>query len=208
MRRTPRPAAPPPMAKASGNGGKLTPVRPVLDVAAMRAAVTPQQISTEESKLLRVEESIRVFVRVADPKFRQVVPMRFFNLILTPAEADAFSADYLEEKSLRAQVARAVLRLVAIIARMTTEIEELKRAENSFSLWKLHADSLIALLEIERSVHENTGRVITSAKQQGVATDVETLQASQRKLNDCSALVLKTLTAKPTEKTAGAASAK
>jgi sugar lactone lactonase YvrE len=57
----------------------------------MRAAVTPQQISTEETKIRQVEESIRIFVRVADPKFRQVVPMRFFNLTLTRAEADASS---------------------------------------------------------------------------------------------------------------------
>jgi hypothetical protein len=207
MRRTPRPVVPQP-AKASGEGDKRAAVRPVLDVPAMRAAVTSQQISTEESKLLRVEESIRVFVRVADPKFRQVVPMRFFNLILTPAEADAYCADYLEEKSLRAQVAHAVLRLVAVGARMTTELEELKRAESSPSLWKLHADSLVVLLEVERTVHENTGRVITSAKQQGAASEVETLQASQRKLNDCSALVLKALTAKPAEKVVGAGSTK
>jgi hypothetical protein len=209
MRRAPHPATPPPAAKASGNGvKKIVAVRPVLDVPAMRAAVTPQEISTEESKLLRVEESIRVFVRVADPKFRQVVPMRFFNLILTPTEADAYCADYLEEKSLRAEVARTLLRLVAVVARMTTELEQLRRAENSPSLWKLHADSLIVLLEVERTVHENTGRVITSAKQQGAAKDVETLQASQKKLNDCSALVLKTLTVKPAEKVVGAGSLK
>ena len=41
-----------------------------------------------------------------------------------------------------------VLRIVAVVARMTTEMEELKRAENSPSLWKLHADSLVALLEV------------------------------------------------------------
>jgi hypothetical protein len=52
-------------------------------------AVTAQQLSAEEGKLRRVEESIRVFVRVADPKYRQVVPMRFFNLTLTTPEADA-----------------------------------------------------------------------------------------------------------------------
>ena len=203
MRRPPRPIAPQPR-----GADNRTAVRPVLDVAAMRAAVTPQQISNEESKLLRVEESVRVFVRVADPKFRQVVPMRFFNLILTPAEADAFCADYLDEKTLRAQVARSLLRLVAIVARMTTELEELKRAERSPSLWKLHADSLIVLLEVEGNVHENTGRAITAAKQQGSAADVETLQASQKKLNDCSALVLTALTAKPAEKVVAAGSAK
>ena len=204
MRRIPRPAA----ADTQPSGQQKTPVRPVLDVSAMRAAVTPQQISSEEDKLLRVEQSVRVFVRVADPKFRQVVPMRFFNLILTPSEADAYSADYLEEKSLRGDVARMLLRLVAVGARMTTELEELKRAEHSPSLWKLHADSLVVLLEIVRTVHENTGRVITLAKQQGSAASVETLQASQKKLNDCSELVLKILSAKPAEKKLGASSGK
>ena len=75
------------------------------NLKAMRKGVTPQQVASEETKLLKVEESVRIFVRVADPKFRQVVPMRFFNLTLTPAEADAYCADYLEEKSLRAGVA-------------------------------------------------------------------------------------------------------
>ena len=86
---------------AHGRQGAAARARGEFDVQAMRSAVTPQQISTEETKLRQVEESIRVFVRVADPKFRQVVPMRFFNLTLTPAEADACSADYLEEKSPR-----------------------------------------------------------------------------------------------------------
>ena len=88
-------------------------------------AVTAQQISVEESKLRRVEESIRVFVRVADPKYRQVVPMRFFNLTLTSGEADAYSATFLDEKSLRADVARTLIRLVSISARISTELEEL-----------------------------------------------------------------------------------
>ena len=52
------------------------------------------RLSAEEGKLRRVEESIRVFVRVADPKYRQVVPMRFFNLTLTAPEADAYSAAF------------------------------------------------------------------------------------------------------------------
>ena len=57
----------------------------------------PQALSVEEAKLRRVEESIRVFVRVADPKFRQIVPMRYFNLMLSPAEIEAYTADYLEQ---------------------------------------------------------------------------------------------------------------
>src|SRR5207247_1800812 len=111
--------------------------RPAMDGQAMRSAVTPQQIATEETKIRKVEESVRVFVRVADPKFRQIVPMRFFNLALTPAEADAYCADYVHEKSVRAEFARVLLRTVAVIARITTELEHLKRSENSASLWKL-----------------------------------------------------------------------
>jgi hypothetical protein len=181
--------------------------RPALDVPAMRSAVTPQQISTEESKLLRIEESIRIFVRVADPKFRQVVPMRFFNLLLTPAEADAYCADYLEEKSVRAGVARVVLRLVAVVARMTTELEELKRAENSASLWKLHADSLVVLLEVGRSVNQNAERVITLAEQRGAKVEADKIRPPLQKLHDCSELVEKTLTGVPQEKTLGASNA-
>ena len=198
--RVPAKAASSPKAAAAG--------RPVLDVLAMRQAVTPQQISAEESKLRRVEESVRVFVRVADPKFRLVVPMRFFNLILTPAEADAYCADYLEEKSMRADVARALLRMVAVVARITTELEELRRAESSLSLWKLHADSLVTLLEIERSVGPPAERVAELARQNGTAKDVAEIQASLKKLQDCTTLALNTLTAKPGEKVVGASSGK
>ncbi len=157
--------------------------RPAFDVPAMRSAVTPQQISTEETKLRQVEESIRVFVRVADPKFRQVVPMRFFNLMLTPAEADACSADYLAETSPRGGIAQVLLRIVAVVARMTTELEELKRAENSASLWKLHADALLALLEVARALSENAGRVMAEASQQGNNTGEETIKISLQKLS-------------------------
>ncbi len=209
IRRVPKPAPPRVPAKTASSPSKVAaPARPVLNLAAMRQAVTPQQISAEESKLRRVEESVRVFVRVADPKFRLVVPMRFFNLILTPAEADAYCADYLGEKGLRADLARVLLRMVAVVARMTTELEELRRAESSPSLWKLHADALVTLLEIERSVSPPAERVMELARQNGAARDVEAIETSLKKLEDCTAQALKTLTAKPAEKVAGATSGK
>lgn len=207
IRRGPRPVRAPAAAKATSAAFQPA-SRPVLDLPAMRAAVTPQQIATEESKLLRLEESVRVFVRVADPKFRQVVPMRFFNLILTPAEANAYCADYLEEKSLRAGVARALLRLVAVVARMTTELEELRRSENSASLWRLHADSLVVLLEIERTVKESAERVLALARKHGAGGETEALQLSLKKLHDCSALVQAMLTASADPKAASATTAK
>lgn len=169
---------------------------PQLDVAALRAAVTPQQTAGEEAKLQKVEESVRVFVRVADPKFRQIVPMRFFNLVLTQEEADAFSADYLQEKSGRAEVARTLIRLVAATARITTELEELKRSENSASLWKLHSDALIVLLEVARATDEKAGRIAT-------AENGESIQASRGKLHECSELAETTLASPRERKGAG-----
>ena len=178
--------------------------KPVIDITAMRAALTPQQISAEESKLLQIEESIRIFVRVADPKFRQIVPMRFFNLALTSAEADAFCADYLEEKSLQAGVARILLRLVAVTARITTELEELKRGENSPSLWRLHAEALVALLELADGAHQNSGRLLTLAERHGGKEQVDALQKSVQKLTDASSLAIKTLNGPQAEQSASA----
>src|ERR1700687_103975 len=172
----------------------VTAGRPPFNLKAMQKAVTPQQVASEETKLLKVEESVRIFVRVADPKFRQVVPMRFFNLTLTPAEADAYCADFLEEKSLRAGVARVLLRLVAVTARIISALEELKRANNSPSLWKLHADSLVTLLEIASKATENAERVSTLASQRGHGQQVEEIQTSLKKLDDYSGIAGTTLT--------------
>ena len=182
--------APKPVVKTSSN---VVLARPVLNLKAMRKAVTPQQEAAEETKLLKVEESVRIFVRVADPKFRQVVPMRFFNLTLTPAEADAYCADFLEEKSLRAGVARVLLRLVAVTARIITELEELKRANNSPSLWKLHADSLVALLVLGDNAAENAKRVSSLASQRGHRQQVEEIQTSLKKLSDYSGIAERSL---------------
>src|SRR5207244_11703275 len=107
----------PPIATSDPVAGR--PSRTATDAQSMRSSVTPQQRATEETQIRKVEVSVRVFVRVADPKFRQVVPMRFFNLMLTLAEADAYCADYVHEKSVRAEVARVLLRSVAVIARIT-----------------------------------------------------------------------------------------
>ena len=159
-----------PASKASGAAVAVKPARTVAAKAPAPAqafqppVVTAQQISAEEGKLRRVEESIRVFVRVADPKYRQVVPMRYFNLTLTAAEAEAYNAGFLEEKSLRADVARILIRLVSCIARVNTELEELKRSQSMSSLWKLHADALVVLLDIASSNTEEAGRVAKAAE--------------------------------------------
>ena len=156
-------------------------------------AVTAQQLSAEEGKLRRVEESIRVFVRVADPKYRQVVPMRFFNLTLTTAEADAYSASYLEEKSPRADVARTLIRMVSISGRISTELEELKRSQKMSSLWKLHADSVVVLLDMASTSTEDAGGVAKTAEQNGASPEARTIHESAQKLRNHADVAVKTL---------------
>ena len=156
-------------------------------------AITAQQISAEQGKLRRVEESIRVFVRVADPKYRQIVPMRFFNLTLTVPEADAYSAAYLEEKSLRADVARTLIRMVSISARISTELEELKRSQKMSSLWKLHADSIVVLLDMASSATEDAGSVAKGAEQSGSAPAAKSIHESAAKLRRQADVAVKTL---------------
>jgi hypothetical protein len=174
-------------AKPARAGVKPAPARP------LSLTVTAQQLSLEEAKLRRVEESIRIFVRVADPKFRQVVPMRFFNLNLTPAEVEAYCADYLEEKSLRAEVGHALLRSVAVFARIQTELEELRRCQPATSLWKLRADALIVLLEVARSVYEKGTEVIAHAQKGGDDAHAEAVQSSMQNLRDRAEFVVKAL---------------
>ncbi len=195
MRRgTPRAAA----AAASGSSNRAPETAPssprTFAETIAPPPVTSQQLSMEQSKLRRIEESIRIFVRVADPNFRQVVPMRFFNLTLTPAEVAAYCADYLEEKSLRADIARILLRIVAVIARMGTEVEELKRSQNSASVWKLHADALVVLLEIARTLAEEAGTTVGLATERGeMESQAEAIKASLQKLGERSDVVVQSL---------------
>ena len=149
------------------------------------AAITPQALSVEEAKLRRVEESIRVFVRVADPKFRQIVPMRYFNLMLSPAEVEAYTADYLEQAGPRADAARMLLRIVSVTARISTEMEELKRSRNSHSVWRLHADSLVILVDLAKRLAEAVDRLaLVIGQQADTQTNSEPLHSSLERLRE------------------------
>jgi hypothetical protein len=183
---------------SSGSTAAAKPARVAVAKAAVAAptfqplAITAQQISVEEGKLRRVEESIRVFVRVADPKYRQIVPMRFFNLMLSTQEADAYNATFLEEKSLRADVARTLIRLVSCVARINTELEELKRSQSMSSLWKLHADALVVLLDVASSATETAGSAAKMAENSDPAA-TKAIHETVQKLRDRSDLAVKAL---------------
>lgn len=164
-----------------GAGGAAA--APALAPKYVPTAITPQALSVEEAKLRSVEESIRVFLRVADPKFRQIVPMRYFNLMLSPAEVEAYTADHLERTGPQADAARMLLRIVAVTARITTEMEELKRSRNSPSVWKLHADSLVVLVDLGKHLAEAVDRLaLVIGRQAETQSNSEPLRSSLEKL--------------------------
>jgi len=107
------------------------------------------------------------------------VPMRYFNLMLSPAEIEAYTADYLEQAGPRADAARMLLRVVAVTARMTTELEELKRSRNSRSVWKLHADSLVVLVDLAQRLADAVDRLALVIGQQPIGRDLETQANSE-----------------------------
>jgi hypothetical protein len=119
--------------------------------------------------------------------------MRFFNLSLSAEEADAYSADFLEEKSLRADVARTLIRLVSILARVSTELEELKRSQNMSSLWKLHADSVVVLLDMASGAAEDAGSLAKAAEQNAAADSAKAIRESVQRLRDRADLAVKAL---------------
>ena len=85
------------------------------------------------------------------------------------------------------------MRLVAVFARVTTELEELKRNENSTSLWKLHADSLIVLLEVARTLAEQADRLIGLAHQHNGTEFAEAIRTSLDKLRERAEMAVRVL---------------
>ena len=67
-----------------------------------------------------------------------------------------------------------LLRVVAVTARMTTELEELKRSRNSRSVWKLHADSLGVLVHLAQRLADAVDRLALIVGQQPIGQDLET----------------------------------
>ena len=127
------------------------------------------------------------------PVMAQIVPMRFFNLTLTAAEAEAYNAAFLEEKSLRADVARSLIRLVSCVARINTELEELKRSQSMSSVWKLHADALVILLEISSTTAEDAEAVAKSRADSATAASAKAIQETVQKLRSRSDAAVKAL---------------
>jgi hypothetical protein len=138
----------------------------------------------EESRIRSVEASIRSWVRAADARCRLAVPMKFGNFVLAPPEADAYCADFCEEKSFRGDNARVLVRMVAVMARIQAETEELRQRQNSAHLWKPHADALLLLEAAATQAIQSAFAVLQLANQRGLAEKAKFLSTTMDRLRN------------------------
>ena len=87
-------------------------------------------------------------------------------------------------------MARTLIRMVSISARIGTELEELKRTSKMSSLWKLHADAIVVLLDMASTSTEEAGSVTKMAEQSVAA---RAIHESVQKLRNQSDIAVKTL---------------
>jgi len=160
-------------------GAPATPAPATTPAAGAPAAAN---ISLEAGKLRNLEETIMTFVRAAESKSAHIVPLRQGNLGLTPAEVEAYRADFRNEKSFRADYAAAMRQIVALIARMRGELQELDSKKHSAYLWKPHADSLTYMLAVADGLNAKVAQLLAMAEQRGLGDKSTAMTASLTKL--------------------------
>ena len=94
---------------------------------------------------------------------RHIVPVTLGNCVLAVPEADAYCADFGEEKSFRGDNARALVRMVAVMARIQAETEEFRQRQSSTHLWRPHADALLLLEDAATQAIHSASAVLAIA---------------------------------------------
>lgn len=145
------------------------------------SALSPAELAAshkaEDHKVEVISDMIRNFIAAADKSFANVVPLRNGNLLLTPAEVDAFRNPYLHEKSFRADFAERVRRAAATIAAMMVELEDYKKKKGSAYLWKQHADSLKYLVTRSEKLVAEVEQMRGLCERRGLAEKMKVLEA-------------------------------
>jgi len=146
----------------------------------------------EDAKTRSAMESIRNFVRAAQSNWN-IVPMRDGNLVLSPAEVEAFRSEMAGEKSFRGDYANLMMQTVAILSRMTTELKDYLAKQDSAYLWKPHADALTYLISAAGRIFSVSTNILSVAEQRGLTDKAKALNASLERLKTQTGLVAKAL---------------
>lgn len=168
------------------------------EVRAEVLAVPPSQAvqnAVQEGKIHSARESIKEHIRSTDPKMAAIVPIKKTRITLTPAEVEAFRADYHGEKSFRADYANVMMEIVAYLSRMIVEVDEYNQKAASAYLWKPHADALAYLLTTLERLSMQAQAVMAVARGRGLHEKATALDNSLTKLRDYGKTVSQTLQA-------------
>ena len=170
------------------------PAKPQADVLAIAPSAAVQN-AVHEGKIHSTRETIKHHVRNADSKLANLVPIKRGNLTLSPAEAEAFRADYSGEKSFRADYANILMLLVCYHARMSIELDDYNQKSNSAYLWKPHADALRYLVNTLERLGMEADQIKKLALQRGLQDKVTAVDASLEKARKYARTVSQTLQA-------------
>jgi len=180
---------PPPAAARSQGVSAQTIKAEVLAVAPSQAV----QNAVQEGKLHSARQAIKEHVRGSDPKFAGIFPVKNSRITLSPAEVEAFKADYQGEKSFRADYANILMTIVAYLSRMVVEVDEYNQKAGSAYLWKPHADALGYLVSTLERLGMEAEQVMAVARGRGLAEKATALSASLEKLKEYAKTVSQTL---------------
>lgn len=167
--------------------------RPAEDAPAKPGHPAVTSSRAEEGKIDNAAETIRNFNRTAAKGGSVIVAMPHGNVVLSPAESEAFKGEFRDEKSFRADYANCLIRMVAIQARMAAELKDYQGKRNSAYLWKPHADALTYLLSAAHKEVENAGRLGGLAKERGLGEKAAAIRASAEKLRSQTQQIAATL---------------
>jgi hypothetical protein len=200
---TPRPTIPQPPATVSNAAPPLTPVsaRPQAAVSSQTIkaevlAVPPSQAvqnAVQEGKLHSARQALKEHVRSSDPKFAAIFPVKNSKITLSPAEVEAFKAEYQGEKSFRADYANILMTIVAYLSRMVVEVDEYNQKAGSAYLWKPHADALGYLVSTLERLSMEAEQVMAVARGRGLQEKAGALSASLERLKEYAKTVSQTL---------------
>jgi hypothetical protein len=94
------------------------------------------QNAVQEGKIHSARQAIKDHVRSSDPSVAYIFPVKNSKIMLSPAEVEAFKAEYPSEKSFRADYASIMMTVVAYLSRMVVEVDEYNQKASSAYLWK------------------------------------------------------------------------
>lgn len=159
-------------------------------------AVAPSQAvqnAVQEGKIHSARQAIKEHVRNSDPSVAYIFPVKNSKIMLSPAEVEAFKAEYPGEKSFRSDYASIMMTVVAYLSRMVVEVDEYNQKASSAYLWKPHADALGYLVSTLERLSMEAEQVMAVARARGLAEKASTLLTSLEKLREYAKTVAQTL---------------